>query len=166
MRSGVLENKDYRTPSKDSHCRHSERRRKELQKTSSTLLHTPEKGKSALAGGFTLAEDSMILSFWLQKKLEFTVRRVSDELAKILQRPSEEIKNRITFNLSKLPNFDHEFLFDEAAVDISLCQKHPNCYADISTVSKDSDEKSSVIGVSYSPPMIKVAFNEKDSKWK
>lgn len=65
---------------------------------------------------FTLSEDSIILCHWLQHKGAKTVIQISQTLSRELPHSTESIRDRIKRYLSRVSNFDQEYIIDEATV--------------------------------------------------
>ena len=65
---------------------------------------------------FSLKEDSIIINYWLQNKTIKTVDTISESLTGIVLHSSKSISDRIKRYLSKLSNFDHEYIIDESQV--------------------------------------------------
>lgn len=65
---------------------------------------------------FNLREDSIILAYWLEHKQNSTTIKISNILSKELTHSAEAIRDRIKRYLSRLSNFDHEYILDEAEV--------------------------------------------------
>lgn len=66
---------------------------------------------------FTIREDNMILNYWLQKKGSQPVDQISQTIAQELPHTAESIRDRIKQYLSRLSNFDHEYIMDESMVN-------------------------------------------------
>lgn len=70
---------------------------------------------------FTLHEDGLIVSYWLQNQSSKSVAAISKQLCAVVPGHSKEaIRDRIKRYLSKLNNFDKEYILDESSVAIDL----------------------------------------------
>lgn len=67
---------------------------------------------------FNLREDSTILSYWLQQKSLKPLFQIAQKISESMgfSHSAEAIIDRIKKYLSKLTNFDHEYIIDESQV--------------------------------------------------